>query len=96
MPLKVSDRKYSDFEANGRLFQFCRIPSGIKNGAAAFQRAIDKIIKKENLCGAFPYIDDIIIAGRTQSEHDQNVKKFYRKGRYYPQQIEVPNFSSVN
>ena len=41
-----------------------------------FHRAIDRIIEKENLYGAFPYIDDITIAGRTQSEHDQNVKKF--------------------
>ena len=55
---------------------FCRIPFGVKNGAAVFQRAIDRIIKKENLCGAFPYINDIIITGRTQTEHDQNVKKF--------------------
>ena len=97
--LNVSDRKYTAFEANGRLFQFCRISFGVKNRAAAFQKAIDRIIEKENLCGAFPYIDDITIARRTQPEHDQNVKKIlrgYRKGRYYPQQIKVHNFSSVN
>ena len=58
------------------MFQFCRIPFRVKNRAAAFQRAIDRIIKKENLCDGFPYIDDITIAGRTQSEHDKNVKKF--------------------
>ena len=40
------------------------------------KRAIDRIIEKENLRGAFPYIDDITFAGHTQSEHDQNVKKF--------------------
>ena len=49
---------------------------GVKNGVAVFQRAIDRIIEKENLCGAFLYIDNITIAGHTQSEHDQNVKKF--------------------
>ena len=76
MLLKVSDRKYTAFEVNGRLFQFCRILFRVRNGAAAFQRAIDRIIKKENLCGGFPFIDDITITRRTQSEHDQNVKKF--------------------
>lgn len=61
VPHKISEA----FEANGHLFQFCRIPFGDKNGAASFQKAIDEIIKKENLRGAFPYIDDITIAGRT-------------------------------
>ena len=74
MLLKVSDRKYTAFKANGCLFQLCRIPFGVKNRAAAFQRAMHRIIKKENLCGVFPYIDDITIAGCTQSEHDQNEK----------------------
>ena len=72
--LEVSNRKYTAFKANGHLFQFCRILFGVKNGAAAFQRAIDRIIEKENLCGAFPYIDDITITGCTLSEHDQIVK----------------------
>ena len=72
----MSDRKYTAIEVNGCLFQFCRIPLKVKNKASAFQRAIDRIITKENLCGAFPNIDDIAIAGHTQSEHDENVKKF--------------------
>ena len=77
VPLKVSDRKYTVFEANGHLFQFCRIQFGAKNGAAAFQTAIDRIIEKEKLSGAFPYIDDITIAG-CSVRNDQNVKKILR------------------
>ena len=76
MPLKESDRKYTAFKANGRLFQFCRIPFGVKNGAHMFHRATHRIIAKENLCGAFPCVDEIAIAGCIQSEHDQNVKIF--------------------
>ena len=93
VPLKVSDRKYTAFKVNGDLFQFCRIPFGVKNGAAAFQTAI-----KENLCGAFPYIEYITIAGCTQSEMIKlkKILRGYRKGRYYAQQIEVYNFSLVN
>ena len=81
VPLKLSDRKYTPFEVNGRLFQFCWIPLRVKNGAAAFRRTIDRIIEKKNSCGPFPYIDDFTIAGCTQSENEQ--KKFL--GGYYLQ-----------
>ena len=76
MLLKVSDKKYITFEVNGHLFQFHRILFRAKKRAALFQRKIDKIIKKKNLCSAFPYIDDITIAGRRQAEHNQYRKSF--------------------
>jgi len=49
MPIKESDRKYTGFEANERLYQFCRIPFGVINGVPVFQRAIDKIVDEEGL-----------------------------------------------
>ena len=44
VPIKESDRKFTGFEANGRLYQFCRIPFGVTNGVAAFQRAMDNFV----------------------------------------------------
>lgn len=76
IPLKDTERKYTAFEANGCLYQFCRVPFGVTNGVAVFQRAMDKLIKDENLQGAFPYLDNITIAGHTQEEHDRNVQHF--------------------
>ncbi|XP_068229724.1 uncharacterized protein [Palaemon carinicauda] len=52
VPLKESDKKYTAFEANKRLYQFCRVPFGVTNGVAAFQRTMDKLVKEENLQGA--------------------------------------------
>eukprot|EP00794_Sanderia_malayensis_P010293 gene10293-11354_t len=43
--IKESDRKYTAFEAHGRLYQFCRIPVGVTNGVAVFQRAMDKFVE---------------------------------------------------
>ena len=57
------DRKYTGFEANGRLYQFRRIPFGLTNGVAVFQRLMDNIIKEEKLKDTFPYLDDITVAG---------------------------------
>ena len=36
-PICDSDNKYTGFEANGRLYQFRRIPFGLTNGVAVFQ-----------------------------------------------------------
>ena len=36
IPIQEADKKYTAFEANGRLFQFRRIPFGITNGVSPF------------------------------------------------------------
>lgn len=74
--IKDSDKKYTAFEANGGLYQFTRIPFGVTNGVACFQRTIDTLIKEEKLTGVFPYLDDVTICGKTQQEHDDNLNKF--------------------
>ena len=76
--LTSSDCKYTAFEANGKLFDFTRIPFGVKNGVAEFQRKMCEFIKKENLMGAFSYLDNITVAGHDQAEHDRNVSSFLK------------------
>ena len=71
-----SERKYTAFEANGKLLEFTRIPFGVKNGVAAFQREMVNFIEKEKLLDTFPYLDNVTVAGRSQKEHDINVKSF--------------------
>ncbi|XP_068229452.1 uncharacterized protein [Palaemon carinicauda] len=71
-----SDKKYTAFEANRRLYQFCRVPFGVTNGVAAFQRTMDKLVKEENLQGAFLYLDKITIAGYTQEQHEEALQAF--------------------
>ena len=68
--------KYTGFEANGRLYQFRRIPFGVTNGVAVFQRLMDNIIKEEKLKDTFPYLDDITVAGVNQADHEKNVEDF--------------------
>ena len=47
--IKLEDWPYMDFKANGRLYQFTKIPLGVTNGVDSFQRIIDKIINDEKL-----------------------------------------------
>lgn len=75
-PIKNSDKPYTAFEACNNLYQFCRIPFGVTNGVACFQRAIDEIIRSENLQGTFAYVDNITICGKDLSDHHTNLRKF--------------------
>ena len=74
--LVESECKYTAFEANGKLYEFTRIPFGVKNGVAAFQRIMSQFVEQESLRDTFPYLDNVTVAGRDQEEHDDNVKSF--------------------
>ena len=76
VPILESEKHFTAFEANGQLFEFNVIPFGVTNGVAAFQRVIDQIIREENLEATFAYLDNITVAGLSQSELDCNVKLF--------------------
>ena len=76
IPIEDDDNPYTAFEANNRLYQFTRVPFGVTNGVAVFQRAIDQFVAEEKLKNTFPYLDNITIAGRDQAEHDACVKQF--------------------
>jgi len=74
VPLLPEERQYTAFEASGRLFQYKRLPFGVTNGVAAFQRCIDNVIKRYNLKKVYAYVDDITVTGATLAEHDMNLK----------------------
>ena len=75
-PLPNSDKKCTAFEANGRLYPFCRIPFGVTSRISAFQRTIDSFIAEEGLTDTFAYLDDVTICGNGQEHHDKNLTKF--------------------
>ena len=76
VPINEGDKPYTAFEADHGLYQLKRIPFGVTNGVATFQRIMDGIITGENLSSTFAYLDNVFICGKTQAEHDQNLGKF--------------------
>ena len=83
LPIREEDRPYTAFEADGKLFQYTRVPFGVTNGVACFQRTLDQLIESEKLQDTFAYLDDITICGRNQVEHDHNLKKFMEVAKKY-------------
>ena len=76
VPFKDEDKPYTAFEARGCLYQFTRLPFGVTNGVACFQREMVKIVQEEDLKTTFPYLDNITICGKNQEDHDVNLKCF--------------------
>ena len=58
------------------LFEFLRMPFGLKNAAQAFQRLMDGILRGIDF--AFVYLDDILIASQDEATHLQDLRKLFK------------------
>ena len=76
IPIKPEEKPFTAFEACGRLYQFRRIPFGVKNGVASFQNVIDEIISNVKLKGTVAYIDNVTVCGYNKKDHNHNLKQF--------------------
>ena len=57
------------------LFEFVRMPFGLKNAAQAFQRLMDGILRGIDF--AFVYLDDTLVASRSQEEHLTHLRALF-------------------
>lgn len=83
VPILSREKRYTAFEACGNLYQFTRIPFGVTNGVAAFQRTLQYIIDSENLKGTYAYLDDVTVCGKDKEDHDRNLHKFMEAAKKY-------------
>ncbi|BHF62685.1 hypothetical protein SprV_0200567000 [Sparganum proliferum] len=57
------------------LFEFIRMPFGLRNTAQSFQRFIDEILR--GLPFAYAYIDDILVASSSAKEHASHLRLIF-------------------
>ena len=69
VPLNAESREKTAFSTHRGLYEFTRLPFGIKTGPAKFQRLINVILGKMAPEKCLVYLDDTIILGRTFDEH---------------------------
>lgn len=70
IPLAEESKQYTAFTAPGRgLFQFKRLPFGLHNGPATFQRAMDRVIGHDLEPNVFVYLDDVIVVTDSFDKH---------------------------
>lgn len=73
IPISPDSIKYTAFVTPGGHYEFRKMPFGICNGPAVFQRAITKAVK--NLKFLLVYIDDILIPCQTIDEGVEYLEK---------------------
>ena len=61
------------------LFEYLRMPFGMKNSAQAFQRLMDQVFR--DLPFVFVYLDDILVASSDEDEHKQHLREVLCKLR---------------
>ena len=54
------------------LFEFLRMPFGLRNAAKTFQRFIDMVLHGLHFC--YAYIDDLLIASHNAEEHETHLR----------------------
>ncbi|PIK50429.1 hypothetical protein BSL78_12668 [Apostichopus japonicus] len=59
------------------LFEFVRMPFGLRNAAQTFQRFIDQVTR--GLPNCFVYIDDVLVASDTAEEHIKDLSALFQR-----------------
>lgn len=62
-------------------FEFLRLPFGLRNAPAAFQRMMDFVLRDLIGKGIFVYLDDIIVVGESIEQHNANLAKLFKRLR---------------
>ncbi|XP_018784248.1 PREDICTED: uncharacterized protein LOC108966005 [Bactrocera latifrons] len=66
--IEPESRKYTSFVTTGGLYEFKRMPFGLKNAPLVFQRLMSKIQEKVTKDNMIHYMDDILICSNTYEE----------------------------
>lgn len=61
------------------LFEFMYMSFGLRNAAQTFQRFMDEILRDLEFC--FPYLDDILVASRDETEHEDHLRLVFDRLR---------------
>lgn len=73
--LREDDREKTAFVTPFGLFQFKRVPFGLRNAPAVFQRYMDSLLGGLRYQNALVYIDDILVYSDSEEEHVRAVEE---------------------
>lgn len=79
IPLDKNSQEKTAFSTDQGHFEFTRMPFGLKNGPATFQRVMNNVL--HGLIGriCYVYLDDIIIIGFNLENHIENLREVLQR-----------------
>lgn len=79
--IEQKDREKSAFSTEEGHFQFRRMPFGLKNAPAAFQRMINTALSGLTPTQCLVYLDDVIVYSNSLQEHISRLKNIFERCR---------------
>jgi hypothetical protein len=73
--MEPSSSKYTAFLCEFGLFEWTRLPMGLTNSGATFQRTMTKLFKDQIGKFLYIYVDDFIVFSETAAEHTEHLKQ---------------------
>ena len=73
LPISPEDREKTTFTTHVGTFQYNRMPFGLRNAPATFQRALDVILSGVKWKSCLIYLDDIVIFSSNYEDHLEHV-----------------------
>ena len=77
--MRPSDIERTAFATPEGLYEFVRMPMGLSNAPATFQRAMNKIFAGMVSRGVMIFIDDILVYSKTWKEHLALLREVFRR-----------------
>ena len=79
--LDEGSRQKSAFTTHRGLYEFIRMPFGLCNAPATFQRLMQVVLSGLEWDSCFVYLDDILIASETFDEHIRHLREVFERLR---------------
>ncbi|XGW15781.1 hypothetical protein V3C99_001322, partial [Haemonchus contortus] len=77
LELSEESKKKVVINTHKGLFRYNRLPFGIKTAPGIFQQVMNKMVT--GLQGVATYLDDILVSGRNEQEHRENLLAVFRR-----------------
>lgn len=79
IPINVEDRHKTAFSTTNGHYEFTRMPFGLKNAPASFQRMMNEVLSDyiNKICVV--YLDDILIFSTSLQEHIDSLNKIFKR-----------------
>ncbi|KAI5150401.1 hypothetical protein ENBRE01_1475 [Enteropsectra breve] len=77
--INEEDKMKTAFTWKNGLYEFNRMPFGLCNAPATFQRTMDTIFRDINGKFVIPYLDDIIIFSNSTKEHEEHLEEVLKR-----------------
>lgn len=77
IPVAEEDKDKTTFVCHEGAYRYVRLPFGLSNAPATFQRAIDMILGGLKWKSCLVYLDDIIVFSRTAEDHVEHLREVF-------------------